>query len=90
MKVDNKTCAIVMFDLTSPISYTKINYWLDRLRSLDPYIPVLLCGHKADIANREVKDIKHNKFNAYFETSSKYRCDQLFLYLIDYFNNANI
>lgn len=68
-------CAIIMFDITSPTSYSNVLYWHRKLLALCGKIPIVLCGNKTDIKFRKIKKEKiyadwGNILN-YFEISGK-------------------
>jgi len=41
-------CAIIMFDVTCPLSYLSVSKWHRELFSF-PLIPIVLCANKADV-----------------------------------------
>lgn len=49
-------CCIVMFDLTSKITFKNTINWLRDYIRVCPNTPIILCGNKVDIENRRVKD----------------------------------
>jgi GTP-binding nuclear protein Ran len=78
-------CAIVMFDLTSRISYNNCRDWIAKVRNICGDIPIILVGNKFDIADRKVmpNDINlHREINAlYYDISvkSNYQFEKPFL-----------
>ena len=68
-------CAIVMFDLTSRLSYNNCRDWIAKVRNVCADIPIILVGNKVDIADRKVmpNDINlHREINAlYYDISAK-------------------
>nr|QBK86921.1 MAG: Ras family GTPase [Marseillevirus LCMAC103] len=72
-------CAIVMFDVTSRMSYKNARVWAQDLRKhAPPGIPIVLCGNKVDVKDRKVKPkhiVVHRDpalgFAAYFDISAK-------------------
>ncbi|XP_021072558.1 GTP-binding nuclear protein Ran-like [Mus pahari] len=48
-------CAIIMFDVTSRVSYKNVPNWHRDLVRVCENIPIVLCGDKVDIKDREVK-----------------------------------
>ena len=48
-------CAILMFDVTSRITYKNIPNWYRDLTRVCENIPMVLCGNKVDIKDRKVK-----------------------------------
>ena len=66
----------VVFDVTSKISFDKINYWLDEIKNVSVNIPIVLFGNKCDLENRQVskeeaENYAKEKNILYFETSAK-------------------
>jgi GTP-binding nuclear protein Ran len=81
------TCAIIMFDVTSRITYRSVPNWHRDLTRVCENIPIVLCGNKVDIKDRKVraKNITfHRKKNLqYYEISAKanYNFEKPFLWL---------
>ncbi|CAF4689555.1 unnamed protein product [Rotaria sp. Silwood1] len=80
-------CAIIMFDVTSRMSYRNVPLWhKDIIRNCDN-IPIVLCGNKIDAKNRKLKAKSityHRKNNVqYYEISalSNYNLEKPFLLL---------
>ncbi|KAJ2518026.1 GTP-binding nuclear protein gsp1/Ran [Coemansia sp. RSA 2049] len=48
-------CAIIMFDVTSRITYKNVPNWHRDLVRVCENIPIVLCGNKVDIKERKVK-----------------------------------
>lgn len=80
-------CAIIMFDVTSRITYTHVPNWHHDLTSVCNNIPIVLCGNKVDIMDRKVKANQitfHLKKNLqYYDISAKsnYNFEKPFLWL---------
>ncbi|GJW03517.1 GTP-binding nuclear protein Ran-3 [Tanacetum coccineum] len=80
-------CAIIMFDVTARLTYKNFPTWHRDLCSVCENIPILLCGNKVDVKNRQVKAKQvtfHRKKNLqYYEISAKsnYNFEKPFLYL---------
>lgn len=80
-------CAIIMFDVTSRITYRSVPNWHRDLTRVCENIPIVLCGNKVDIKDRKVKAKAitfHRKKNLqYFELSAKanYNFEKPFLWL---------
>ncbi|CAF3413138.1 unnamed protein product [Rotaria socialis] len=80
-------CAIIMFDLTSRISYRNVPRWYKDLARVCDNIPIVLCGNKADLKDRKLKakSIRfHRKKNIpYYDISalSNYNLEKPFLWL---------
>lgn len=80
-------CAIIMFDVTSRITYRSVPNWHRDLTRVCENIPIVLCGNKVDIKDRKVKAKTitfHRKKNLqYFEISAKanYNFEKPFLWL---------
>ncbi|KAG0514978.1 hypothetical protein BDA96_10G239600 [Sorghum bicolor] len=83
----NGQCAIIMFDVTSRITYKNVPTWHRDISRVCENIPVVLCGNKVDVKNRQVKAKAvtcHRKKNLqYYEISAKsnYNFEKPFLYL---------
>ena len=71
----NAHAAIIMFDVTSRISYKNVSNWYRDIRAVCPDIPIILLGNKCDSSDRKVmaRNITfHRKHNlAYFDISAK-------------------
>lgn len=68
--------AVVMFDVTSPLSYSSADKWIQNIRSKCPNIPIVLCGNKIDCISRRVKPEHirlHRKYPGlqYYDISAK-------------------
>lgn len=80
-------CGIIMFDLTSRISYKNVPVWYRDLVRVCENIPIVLVGNKADIKNRKVKARNitfHRRKNlAYYDISAKsnYNFEKPFLWI---------
>ncbi|EEB11175.1 GTP-binding nuclear protein RAN1, putative [Pediculus humanus corporis] len=80
-------CAIIMFDVTSRITYKNVPNWHRDLVRVCENIPMVLCGNKVDIKDRKVKArsiIFHRKKNLqYYDISAKsnYNFEKPFLWL---------
>ncbi len=46
--------AIVMFDLTSRITYKNSKNWINDVKKTCPDIPIVVCGNKTDIPDKKV------------------------------------
>ncbi|KAG8861961.1 GTP-binding nuclear protein gsp1/Ran [Tulasnella sp. 330] len=80
-------CGIIMFDVTSRITYKNVPNWHRDLERVCENIPIVLCGNKVDVKERKVKTgavTFHRKKNLqYFEISAKsnYNFEKPFLWL---------
>lgn len=80
-------CAIIMFDVTSRITYKNVPNWHRDLVRVCENIPIVLCGNKVDIKDRKVKAksiVFHRKKNLqYYDISAKsnYNFEKPFLWL---------
>mmetsp|Transcript_4747 Transcript_4747/g.8429 ORF Transcript_4747/g.8429 Transcript_4747/m.8429 type:complete len:214 (+) Transcript_4747:242-883(+) len=80
-------CAIIMFDVTSRITYKHVPNWHRDLVRVCDTIPIVLVGNKVDIKERKVKAkqvIFHRKKNLpYYDISAKsnYHFEKPFLWL---------
>jgi GTP-binding nuclear protein Ran len=76
-----------MFDVTSRLTYKNVPTWHRDLCRVCENIPIVLCGNKVDVKNRQVKPKQvtfHRKKNLqYHEISAKsnYNYEKPFLYL---------
>ncbi|KAJ1783121.1 GTP-binding nuclear protein gsp1/Ran [Coemansia sp. RSA 2167] len=68
-------CAIIMFDVTSRITYKNVPNWHRDLVRVCDNVPIVLCGNKVDIKERKVKAKTitfHRKKNLqYYDISAK-------------------
>jgi Ras family len=81
------TCGIIMFDVTSRITYKNVPNWHRDLTRVCENIPIVLVGNKCDIKERKVK-AKHITFHRkknlqYYDISAKsnYNFEKPFLWL---------
>ncbi|KAF9275338.1 GTP-binding nuclear protein gsp1/Ran [Linnemannia elongata] len=80
-------CGIIMFDLTSRITYKNVPNWHRDLTRVCGNIPIVLCGNKVDIKERKVKpktiDFHRKKSIQYYDISAKsnYNYEKPFLWL---------
>ncbi|KAG8858315.1 GTP-binding nuclear protein gsp1/Ran, partial [Serendipita sp. 411] len=80
-------CGIIMFDVTSRITYKNVPNWHRDLERVCENIPIVLCGNKVDVKERKVKTSAvtfHRKKNLqYYEISAKsnYNFEKPFLWL---------
>jgi len=80
-------CGIIMFDVTSRISYKNVPNWHRDLTRVCENIPIVLVGNKVDVKDRKVKakmiTFHRRKNLAYFDTSAKsnYNFEKPFLWL---------
>lgn len=80
-------CAIIMFDVTSRITYRSVPNWYRDITRVCENIPIVLCGNKVEIKDRKVKAKQinfHRKKNLqYFEISAKvnYNFEKPFVWL---------
>ncbi|KAF9114185.1 GTP-binding nuclear protein gsp1/Ran [Mortierella sp. 14UC] len=80
-------CAIIMFDLTSRITYKHVPNWHRGLVRVCENIPIILCGNKVDIKERKVKpkavDFHRKKSLQYYDVSAKsnHNLEKPFLWL---------
>jgi GTP-binding nuclear protein Ran len=80
-------CAIIMFDVTSRITYKNVPNWHRDLTRVCEGIPIVLTGNKIEIKDRKVKAKQityHRKKNLqYFDISAKsnYNFEKPFLWI---------
>ena len=83
----NAHCAIVMFDVTSRITYKSVPNWHRDLVRVCENIPIVLVGNKIDVKDRKVKAKQitfHRKKNMpFYEISAKsnYHFEKPFLWI---------
>ncbi|KOS16734.1 GTP-binding nuclear protein GSP1/Ran [Escovopsis weberi] len=83
----NGQCGIIMFDVTSRITYKNVPNWHRDLVRVCENIPIVLCGNKVDVKERKVKAKTitfHRKKNLqYYDISAKsnYNFEKPFIYL---------
>jgi len=81
-------CAIIMFDVTSRVTYKNVPNWHRDLVRVCENIPIVLCGNKVDVKERKVKAKSitfHRKKNLqYYDISAKsnYNFEKPFLWLL--------
>lgn len=66
-------CAVIMFDVTSRVTYKNVPNWHRDLVRVCENIPIVLCGNKVDIKDRKVKAksiVFHRKKNLQVRNSS--------------------
>ncbi|ETO07260.1 GTP-binding nuclear protein RAN/TC4 [Reticulomyxa filosa] len=81
--------AIIMFDVTSRITYRSVSTWHRDLTRVCENIPIVLCGNKVDVKDRKVKPkniVFHRKKPniQYYDISAKsnYNFEKPFLWII--------
>ncbi|PYH94757.1 ras-domain-containing protein [Aspergillus ellipticus CBS 707.79] len=83
----NGQCGVIMFDVTSRITYKNVPNWHRDLVRVCEGIPIVLCGNKVDVKERKVKAKTitfHRKKNLqYYDISAKsnYNFEKPFLWL---------
>jgi GTP-binding nuclear protein Ran len=78
--------AIIMFDMTSRVSYSNVSKWYNQIRQTCPDIPIVLCGNKVDIKDLKIKPEEiqfHKDKNMCFLISAKsnFNFEKPFLFL---------
>lgn len=48
-------CGIILFDVTSRVTYKNVPNWHKDLVRVSENIPIVLCGNKCDVKDRKVK-----------------------------------
>jgi GTP-binding nuclear protein Ran len=80
-------CAIIMFDVTSRVTYKNVPNWHRDITRVCEGIPIVLCGNKVEVKDRKVKAKQitfHRKKNLqYYEISAKvnYNFEKPFLWI---------
>ncbi|KAB0381474.1 hypothetical protein FD755_003391 [Muntiacus reevesi] len=69
-------CAIIMFDVTSRVTYKNVPNWHRDLVRVGENIPIVLCGNKVDIKDRK-KNLQYYDISA----KSNYNFEKPFLWL---------
>jgi len=88
-------CAIIMFDVTSRITYKNVPNWHRDLTRVCENIPIVLTGNKVEIKDRKVKAKQitfHRKKNLqYYDISAKsnYNFEKPFLWLARKLSGVN-
>jgi GTP-binding nuclear protein Ran len=84
----NGQAAIIMFDVTSRVSYKNVPTWHRDLTRVCDDIPIVLCGNKVDVKDRKVtpKQISFQRKKAniqYYDISAKsnYNFEKPFLWI---------
>ena len=83
----NGQCGIIMFDVTSRITYRNVPNWHRDLVRVCDSIPIVLVGNKVDVKDRKLKQKSitfHRKNNMpYYDMSarSNYNFEKPFLFL---------
>lgn len=83
----NGQCGIIMFDVTSRITYKNVPNWHRDLVRVCENVPIVLCGNKVDVKERKVKAKTitfHRKKNLqYYDISAKsnYNFEKPFLWI---------
>jgi len=85
----NGQSAIIMFDVTSRVSYKNVPIWHRDLTRVCDDIPIVLCGNKVDVKDRKVmpKQITFQRKKAniqYYDISAKsnYNFEKPFLWIV--------
>ena len=79
---DIKVC-IIMYDVTSRISYNNINFWKLKVEKLCGNIPIIIVGNKIDITSRKIMD--NNTIN--ISVKKQQNIQSLFTLINDYFTS---
>jgi len=80
-------CAIIMFDVTSRITYKNVPNWHRDIARVCENVPIVLVGNKVDVKDRQVKARQiqfHRKRNLqYYDVSARtnYNFERPFLWL---------
>ncbi|KAK5994604.1 GTP-binding nuclear protein Ran [Cladobotryum mycophilum] len=88
-------CAIIMFDVSSSTTYENVSVWYRDVTGACPNIPIILCGNKVDVANRQVKprDIYFHRHYAmqYYNVSTRsmFNIEKVFLWLSQILTTKN-
>ena len=65
---------IIMFDISSKISFKNIIFWITKIKIANPLIPIIICGNKCDIEEHKINsnDVMKKYDYIYFDISIKY------------------
>jgi len=80
-------CALIMFDVSSRVTYQHVPQWFEDVRRACGNIPIVLAGNKVDVKERALKaqNITFHKKRgiAYYDVSAKnsFNFERPFLYL---------
>ena len=80
-------CAIIMFDVTSRVTYKNVPNWHRDITRVCENIPIVLCGNKVEVKDRKVKakqiTFQRKKNLQYYDISarSNYQFEKPFLWL---------
>lgn len=84
----NSHCGIIMFDVTSRVTYKNVPNWHRDLVRVCENIPIVLCANKVDVKERKVAAktatfARKKKNMQYYEISAKsnYQFESPFLWL---------
>lgn len=78
------SAAIIMYDLTNQISMANAIVWVNRVRSLIPDIPIILCGNKDDLSDKFLDSNVFWRFpRIYTSAKTQTNLDLVFLYLAE-------
>jgi len=77
---------LIMYDVSDRTTYNNLEYWYSLVKDLN--VPIVVCGNKVDVRNREVRprDITFHREKGvhYYDISSRsnYNYEKPFLYLM--------
>lgn len=80
-------CAIIMFDVTSRVTYKNVPNWHRDITRVCENIPIVLCGNKVEVKDRKVKakqiTFQRKKNLQYYEISAKvnYNFEKPFIWI---------
>lgn len=81
-------CGIIMFDVTSRVTYKSVPRWYKDVTRVCDNIPLVLVGNKVDVKDRKVKAKQitfHRKRNLqYYDVSAKsnYQFEKPFIWIL--------
>ncbi|URD73977.1 GTP-binding nuclear protein [Musa troglodytarum] len=81
-------CAIIMFDVTARLTYKNVPTWHRDLCRVYENIPIVLCGNKVDVKNRQVKAMQvtfHRKKNLQYYFLARKLAGQMRVILVLHF-----
>ena len=71
--VEGVVMGFVFYDLTNPLSIKNVNKWVTLLRTVNPFVPILLIGTKLDlISEPSANEIRNNPFFTQFNAEDHF------------------
>jgi GTP-binding nuclear protein Ran len=84
--------AIIMFDVSSKTSFKNVIFWITKIKMANPIIPIIICGNKCDIKERNINlnDVIKKYDYIYFDISVKccYNIEKPIQYIREIYENV--